>query len=85
MMKPENRGQRIRGVVAVDFHRSGMISFDPVEMEKRGNVIAYTPWHRHDDDLSVVEKQMKALADLYSSFDGYCGMVCGYEYKDYKK
>lgn len=84
-MKPENRGQLVRGVVVGDFNRSCFISFDIKDVEERGNAIAYTPWHRHDDDLSILEEQLNELARLYSSFAGCQGVACCYEYKEYRK
>lgn len=82
-MRAEDRGQMVRGKIAVAFNRSGSISFDREDAEKRGNVIAYTPWHRHDD-LKAVEKEISSLSRMYGSFDGCDGMMFDYEYKDYK-
>lgn len=84
-MRAENRGQMVRGVAAISFNRSGSICFDKEDAEKRGNVIAYTPWHRHDEDLEVVEKELSKITRVYASFDNCDGMMFRFEYKDYEK
>lgn len=75
----------VRGVVAIGYGRSGLICFNQEEMEKRGNVVAYTPWHRHDESITVVEKEMRMLADVYTAFTGCYGAAYQLEYRDYLK
>ena len=86
-MKAEDRGQLVRGKIAVGYWRTGCInmtanSFE--EADKHNNVVAVTPWYRHDE-LEKCDTALKMLARCYSDMPGTEGMCIGYEYKDYKK
>lgn len=72
-MKPESRGQLVRGFVHV--HSRFSLS----------NIEAHTHWFRHDDDLSALEHDLQSLVNVYRSFSQTESITFGYEYKDYKK
>lgn len=72
-MKPENRGQLVRGFV----HVHSSFSFRNIE--------AHTHWFRHDEDLSVLERDLHSLVNVYRSFSKSESITFGYEYMDYKK
>ena len=83
-MKPENRHQLVRGVVAAGKRTcSCLITSDPVEVEKHGGCVARTFWYRHDE-LDKVERALEELRLAYSRMPGCSEMMYGYEYKDYE-
>jgi hypothetical protein len=88
-MKAENRGQLVRGVVGVSYWRAGFLSTSYktyAEADDRHNIVAYTPWFRHDDDLSKCEQALRRLVNAYDGMPGTDGCISyGYEYKDYRK
>ena len=85
-MKAEDRGQLVRGKIAVGYWRAGCIditvsSFE--EADKRNNVVAVTPWYRHDE-LEKCDKALNMLVRCYSNMPGTETMSYGSEYKDYR-
>lgn len=84
-MKPDaSRIGLVRGVIGVSHRGSGSLSVDPKDAEARGNIVAYTHWFRHDDDLKVLEEELESLVRCYARMRQTDAMMYGYEYKDYK-
>lgn len=73
-MKPENRNQLVRGVVTAGNHYSS-----------QRDVVAYTYWYRHDDDLNRLENELDSLCRCYMNMSKTNHISFGYEYKDYVK
>lgn len=84
-MKPENKNMLVRGVVGIGNRNSGMVSTDPKTAAEHGTLVAYTHWFRHDDDMTVLEKELNALVQCYSRMQKTSGIMYGYEYKEYRK
>lgn len=85
-MKAENRHQLVRGVVIYSQWRAGCISMERAKDDETLDVTAvYTPWHRHDDDLGIVDDELERLARLVLSFKGVESASLSYEYRDYRK
>lgn len=81
-----NKKGLIRGYVIYAESQAGCISMDKAKDESDIYVgIAYTPWHRHDDDPNIVESELNRLQKCYSSFNDYAGGMIGYEYKPYSR
>lgn len=76
----------VRGYFVYSQWRAGMISMekavDPYCIDVN---VAYTPWHRHDDNPYKVENELEELVDFYSHFDDYEGGMMGFEYREYSK
>lgn len=87
-MKAEDRGQLVRGRIAVSYFRAGYLSANHKtfeEMDEAHNIVAFTPWFRHDD-LERCEIALEMLRRCYSKMPGTDGsMMIGFEYKDYKR
>lgn len=87
-MKAENRGQLVRGIIAVSYWRTGSLSnsfktFE--EMDACNNIVAVTPWFRHDD-LERCEQALEMLKKCYWNMPGIDGsMMISYGYRDYRK
>lgn len=77
-MKPENRGQLVRGYVVVADRNTGVVGKD-----RPGCVTAYTFWYRHDSNLSKLEQELAALERVYKRYHENLSGMTGYEYKDY--
>lgn len=76
----------VRGYVVYSQWRAGCISLDRAKDENCVEVgVAYTLWHRHDDDPARVEAELEALAKFYMSFKDCDGLMYGFEYKDYER
>lgn len=84
-MKAENRGQLVRGGVAIGDRYSGCVSSDPKQAEQFGTLLAYTHWYRHDDDLTELDRDLQKLVNVYRDMNKTGSMMYYYEYKDYKK
>lgn len=88
-MKAENRGQLVRGKIAVGYWRATLIGSDYKtfeEMDSRNNIVAVTPWFRHDDDLTKCDKALEMLVKCYRDMPNVDGsMLISYEYRDYSK
>jgi hypothetical protein len=88
-MKAEDRGQLVRGVVGVSYWRAGVVSTSYktyAEADSHHNIVAYTPWFRHDDDLRKCDYALRRLLNAYAGMPGTDGAISySYEYKDYGK
>lgn len=84
-MKAENKGKLVRGVVAAGNIYGGCVVFDPIEATKHRCIVAYTHWYRHDDDLSVLDRELESLSRLYSNMSKTSIVAYTYEYKDYER
>lgn len=80
MIKPENRNQMVRGYVVSNTRDISVVAKDNPDC-----ITAYTHWYRHDENLGLLEKEVKKLADLYMSFEKTSGISIGYEYKEYRR
>ena len=78
-MKAENKGKRVRGCVMAGNRRTGIMSKENPEC-----AVAFTHWYRHDDDLKVLEREVKRISDLYMSFGKTDNVMISYEYADYE-
>lgn len=86
MMPDSNRKQLVRGYLVYSQWRAGLIGLDQAKDDECLDVgVAYTHWHRHDEDPMKVAKELNRLYQCYSDFDGYEGCAFGYEYRDYKR
>ena len=87
-MRAEDRGQLVRGKVVVSYWRMGSLSSDFktfAEMDEAYNIVAVTPWFRHDD-LESCNRALEMLKNCYWNMPGTDGsMMISFEYKDYKK
>ena len=79
-MKAENKGQRVRGCVLAGNRRTGIMSKNNTDC-----AVAYTHWYRHDDDLELLERELKRLSDLYMSFGKTDSVAISYEYAEYER
>ena len=86
MSKPDtNRIGLVRGYVVYATRDAGCIGLDVAKNEERFNVnVAYTFWHRHDDDPKIVEQELSRLFRCVEQFNDFSAGMLGYEYKDYK-
>lgn len=76
----------VRGVYIFSQWRAGCISEELAKDDNCFNVgIAYTPWHRHDDDPTIVEGELEALHRCYSKFNDCDGAMMRFEYRPYTK
>lgn len=76
----------VRGVVIYSQWGSGRIGIEDAKDENNVCVgVAYTMWHRHDENPSVVERELERLGNLYTSFDACDAAMMGFEYKEYKQ
>lgn len=76
----------VRGCLVYSQWRAGCISMDRAKDDDCLEVgVAYTPWHRHDEDPEIVEKELDALFKCYSGFKSWEGCLMGFEYRDYRK
>ena len=76
----------VRGYLIFSQWRAGCIGLEEAKDEDNVRVhVAYTPWHRHDEDPAIVEKELKQLSRCYSSFESYEGCMLGFEYRPYSK
>ena len=81
---PEHHGL-VRGRIICGTHRAGCVSLDlALDPECTDCIVAYTPYHRHDDDPEIVARELRALETVYMGFHDVGGMMVGYEYRPYK-
>ena len=81
---PEHHGL-VRGYVVYGTHRAGYISMERALDPECWDVgVAFTPYHRHDDDPEIVARELRALETVYMGFHDVGGMMVGYEYRPYK-
>lgn len=79
-----SKKQLVRGYVVYAQWRAGCISMERAKDENIIDVgVAYTPYHRHDEDPTIVETELERLSKLYMSFKDIGGLMMGFEYKDY--
>ena len=87
MIRPkEDNKKLVRGYVIYTQWRAGRSGMDfakdPNELTCD---VAYTFWHRHDEDPQNVVNELQLLIKCYSQFKQYEGLQIGYEYRDYRK
>lgn len=76
----------VRGYFVYADRQAGCIGFEQAKDEKNFNVgVAYTMWHRTDDDFGVkqVQTELEAIARVYGRFHDFAGGMYGYEYRDF--
>lgn len=74
----------VRGYYIYAQWGAGCIGMDEAKDENNVRVgIAYTLWHRHDDDPQKVEKELEALTRIYGKFRDSEGGMMGFEYRPY--
>ena len=74
----------VRGYVIYSQWRAGCISMKEAKDDNNVRVgIAYTLWHRHDEDPTIVENELNKLSKLYMSFHDCDGEMLGFEYRPY--
>lgn len=84
-MKPdENFVGLVRGYVIYS-RNAGRISMEDAKDENNLNVgVAYTMWHRHDENPEAVMHEMEKLTECYMRMHGCDGVLRGFEYREYK-
>lgn len=81
---PDHKGL-VRGYVVYSTHRAGYVSMERALDPEYWDVgVAFTPYHRHDEDPEVVAHELRALENVYTNFHDVDGMMIGYEYKPYR-
>ena len=74
----------VRGYIIYSQWRAGCIGMEEARDDDNVRVgVAYTPWHRHDDDPLIVENELSKLVKLYMSFKESDGAMFGFEYRPY--
>ena len=74
----------VRGYVVYSQWRAGCISLDRAKDDDCIEVgVAYTLWHRHDDDPAQVEAELEALTRFYTRCRDCDGAMFGFEYREY--
>ena len=86
LYKPdETKVGLVRGYVVYADRTTGLIGLDVAKKDDQGCHVAYTFWHRHDEDPAIVSGELRRLHNCVTSFrDCSCSMV-GFEYKDYRR
>lgn len=76
----------VRGYVIYSQWRYGVISLDLAKDDNCKEVgIAYTLWHRHDENPEIVEKELEMIRKVYAQMHGVDCMALGFEYKPYER
>lgn len=76
----------VRGYIIYSQWRAGYVSLDRAKDDNCLEVgVAYTMWHRLDDDVQKVEMELEALEKCYRKMDDWEGAMIGFEYRDYSK
>jgi len=76
----------VRGYVIYGQWRAGCIGLEEAKDDNNVRVgVAYTLWHRHDDNPSDVENELERLVKLYTRCRECDGAMMGYEYRPYSK
>lgn len=76
----------VRGYVVYSQWRAGCIDIRQAKDDRNINVgVAYTLWHRHDEDPKIVENELNKLVELYTSFNDCDGAMFGFEYRPYER
>lgn len=86
-MKPDTTKKGlIRGALVWATDNPGCIGINQAKDENNLHVgVAYTPWHRHDEDPEIVERELASLHRVYASFQNWSGGLMWYEYRSYSK
>ena len=79
---PELETGMVRGYVAVGTRYAGCIGKD---VDSHDCTTAYTFWYRHDDDLTLLERDLELLRKAYASMHKWSGMTIGFETKPYRE
>lgn len=75
----------VRGVLVFSQWGAGRISMEDAKDDDNICVhVAYTPWHRHDEDPFTVEAELEKLYRCYRSFRDFDGCMLNFEYRPYK-
>ena len=75
----------VRGVVIYSQWRTGQLSIERAKDDGCHDVgVAYTLWHRHDEDPRIVENELERLSRLYGSFKECDARMEYFEYAPYK-
>lgn len=76
----------VRGYVIYSQWGAGCVGMEQAKDENNVRVgVAYTLWHRHDDNPSDVESELERLVRYYMRCKDCNGAVSGYEYRPYDK
>lgn len=82
----ENKTGMVRGYVVYASSAVGCISLEEAKNGMTHNLnVAYTFWHRHDENPEVVRHELEQLSKCVSSFHNFSSAMLGYEYKEYKR
>lgn len=74
----------VRGYVIYSQWRAGCIGMEEAKNDDNVCVgVAYTLWHRHDEDPSIVENELQQLQRCYQRFKDWDGSMMGFEYRPY--
>ena len=71
MFSPEDRNMLVRGRATIQ--------------SRDDEMIVYTHWYRHDDDLDILKYEFENLARCYMDMEKTQGIGMDYEYKEYIK
>lgn len=69
MFLPEDRKMLVRGKVTAK--------------SRNDDIIAYTHWYRHDDNLTILRCELEDLARCYMDMQKTDSIAMEYEYKKY--
>lgn len=76
----------VRGVVIYSQWRAGCVSLERAKDDNDPSVgVAYTPWHRHDEDPSAVEGEMVRLSRFYTGLREVDACSMYFEYRPYSR
>ena len=86
-MKPDTtKPGLIRGRIIYSTRHAGALGIREAHDESNLNVgVAYTFWHRHDEDPKLIEQELEKLRRCYESFRDSGSYMIGYEYREYTK
>ena len=74
----------VRGRVIYTQWRASCLSLERAKDDKCHDVgVAYTPFHRHDEDPTIVETELDRLARFYMSFKEVDSLSMSFEYVEY--
>ena len=82
----ENKKGMVRGYVVYASNAVGYISLEEAKKGTTHNLnVAYTFWHRHDENPEAVRSELERLSKCVSGFHSYSAAMLGYEYKEYNR
>ena len=74
----------VRGVLVYSQWRAGCIGIEKAKDDNCLDVgVAYTLWHRHDEDPAIVEQEFEKLYRCYRSFRDSDTFMMYFEYRPY--